>query len=167
MITLHEMTEIDAAPETVWAAIHDYTRRLEWDTMLRRVAVDGQPPSNTTPVRAGSEITQWSKWSAGGVVMTARYDACQPPSGDNDAVATVVMTRGPWFFKHFTAHAVLKRRLDGGTRCWATYKFECRPKLLRAVIKPAVIFMFRRETVARWESLRKYVETGQREAVAA
>lgn len=159
MIELHEVTLIDAAPEAVWKAIHNYSRRMEWDTMLRRVAVDGVAPTAESPVTSGSEVTQWSRWLAGGVKMIARYDECVPPTDECDSVATVQMVAGPWFFRSFHARSVLKRREDGFTRCEASYRFECRPLGLRWIVNRAVTWMFHRETAARWKSLKSYVES--------
>ena len=35
MPAIHESIDIDATPETIFDLIHDYSRRLEWDSFLR------------------------------------------------------------------------------------------------------------------------------------
>lgn len=161
MIELHEITHINAPRRVVWAAIHDYTTRMQWDTLLRRVAVDGQPPENANPITVGTEVTQWSRWRAGDVKMIARYDKHVPPAEGQDGVAIVNMVKGPWFFRSFRALAVLQECDDGSTQCEATYTFDCRPAALQWIVNRVVIWMFQRETAARWKSMQKHIESNR------
>lgn len=155
---IREDTEIDAAPEIVWSAIHDYRSRMEWDSMLRRLAVDGQSPDEAGPISVGSEVSQWARWQAGGVAMIARYTECVPPSNERDGIAAVTMVRGPWFFRSFEATSELTRTATGQTLCEAVCRFDCQPRWLRFLVEPAVRLMFVRETKLRWKSLKAYLE---------
>lgn len=158
MRELTEVTEIDASPETVWEAIHDYRKRLEWDVMLRRVAVDGEDPNEAGVIDVGTVVTQWARWSAGGVMLAARYDVHEPPTSGSNGRASISMVEGPWFFREFTADVRLEPTESGGTRCLARYRFAVRPAALRWIAEPIVVWMFMKETNARWHSLRRYLQ---------
>lgn len=157
-MTLYEQTEIAARPEAVWAAIHDYGIRLDWDTMLRQVAVDGRIAPESCPVGVGTEVTQWARWQAGGVAIQVCYTTYEPPTESSDGLAIVNMIHGPWFFDSFSAEVAIKRQADGSSLCDATYQIECRPRALRAIVEPATRFMFARETKIRWRALKRYLQ---------
>lgn len=158
MCSFIETTEIAVAPSEVWNAIHEYEHRLEWDRMLRDVAVDGVAPKRAAAINAGSEVTQWARWAAGGVMMKVRYLVSRSPTATAAGYAKVEMIRGPWFFRAFTARSELIALDAGSTRSVAKYEFECGPKWLRWVIEPIVLAVFRRETTSRWASLKRYLE---------
>lgn len=158
MCTFIEMTDIAVSPSKVWDAIHKYEHRLEWDRMLRDLAVDGVAPRQAAAINVGSEVTQWARWTAGGVMMKARYLVSRPPTATEAGYAKVEMIRGPWFFRSFTAQSELIALDANSTRSVAKYEFECGPKWLRWIIEPIVLAVFRHETTARWVSLKRYLE---------
>lgn len=162
-MTFREEIEIGAPCQAVWAAIHDYADRLRWDSMLRSLAVDGKSPELARPIDVGSEITQWAKWSAGGVRLTAKYTVYQPPTefapGEfAPGVAEIEMIDGPWFFDSFHAVSKLVPIDNRTTRCEAEYNYNCRPRFLLAAVEPAVRSFFERETRRRWVSLKSWLE---------
>ena len=59
-----ESLQIDAPPETVFAAINDYGRRLEWDTLLRTaevLSVDGHIVNCSTPIVPGMRVRSYAR----------------------------------------------------------------------------------------------------------
>jgi len=155
MPVLSESKEIAAAPERVYAAINNYGRRLEWDTLLRDAEVlsaSGEVLPLNTPLEAGMRVRSYSRWLSGGVVMDTRYTQCQFPD------AKLEMVKGPWFFKNFVATAHLVTNEDGSTCWYGEYDFVCRPRLLRWIIEPIVSWMFLKETRMRADGMRKWLE---------
>lgn len=155
MPRLSETKQLDSPPHVVFAAIHCYGRRLEWDTLLRRVEImseDGESLPRSTPLQAGMVVRSYARWLSAGVVMETRYTACEFPR------ATIEMVAGPWFFKSFEATAVLEASEAGGTVWHGQYEFECQPSLLNWIIEPIVTWMFRRETRLRVAGLKQWLQ---------
>ena len=150
-----ESLQIDAPPETVFAAINDYGRRLEWDTLLRTaevLSVDGHIVNCSTPIVPGMRVRSYARWLAGGVVMDTRYVVCEFPA------ATIEMVAGPWFFHSFRATSRVERTRDGGTKWSGEYDFQSQPGWLRSVVEPIITWKFRRETEMRVAGLKQWLE---------
>ncbi len=154
MAHLIETKEISAPPERVFAAINNYGRRLEWDTLLRHAEVfdvAGVQQPLSTPLAEGMTVRSYSRWLSGGIVMNTVYTLCQFPD------AELEMTKGPWFFESFHAKAHLEET-DGGTLWRGEYTFVCRPRILRCLMEPIVSWIFKKETRMRANGMRKWLE---------
>ncbi|MFN8457514.1 MAG: SRPBCC family protein [Anaerolineae bacterium] len=86
--------EMDAPCETVFAIIHDYDCRLEWDTMLREARLLGGATSAGLGVRSLCTGT----WRSAFLALEAEYIHFEP-----GRVAAVKLTNRPLFFEHFAA----------------------------------------------------------------
>jgi Polyketide cyclase / dehydrase and lipid transport. len=137
--THEESIEIDASSETVFNLIHDYSRRLEWDTLLKDARL------LDAPAAAAGTIARCTAHN--GLAMDTVYVSFNRPS-----VAAVRMVAGPWIFASFAAtirqEAIGERR----TRVTYRYNFETRPRFLYRVVE----WMFARETRKRLRALKEY-----------
>ncbi|MEM7697754.1 MAG: SRPBCC family protein [Verrucomicrobiota bacterium] len=157
MAHLRESKRIGASPAIVYETINNYGRRLEWDTLLRRAEVfdqDGEQVPLNTPLVGGMTVRSYASWLSGGVVMDTVYDQSEFPD------AELTMTKGPWFFEAFRASAHIAENDDGSSRWEGEYWFSCRPRVLRWIVEPIVMWIFRRETRMRAEGMRRWLEGG-------
>ena len=93
---------IPAASADVFRLLHDYTRRLEWDTLLKDACLcEGFTKAG---LHAVSICT--GHWYLGGIAMKTEYVAFHPPH-----VAAVTMLNRPPFFEPSPPQFV--------TRTWA------------------------------------------------
>jgi hypothetical protein len=138
-----ESIEIEATPAAVFDLIHDYSRRLEWDTLLKDARLLDAP--------AAALGTTARCTARNGLAMDTVYVSFNRPS-----VAAVKMVAGPWIFTSFAAtirqEAIGKHR----TRVTYRYNFETRPAFLHWVVER----VFARETRRRLGALKEYMEGG-------
>ena len=86
--------QIPAASSDVFRLLHDYKRRLEWDTLLQSAYLEaGYDEAN---INAVSVCT--GKWQFGGMAIRTRYVAFRPGS-----LAAVQMINSPPLFESFAA----------------------------------------------------------------
>ncbi|HET6327162.1 MAG TPA: SRPBCC family protein [Planctomycetaceae bacterium] len=140
------VVEIIPAPCTeVFRLLHDYTRRLEWDTLLQAAYLtDGD-------TQAGLHATSVCKGRAylGGVEVKAVYVLFRPPD-----VAAIKMVNRAWFFDSLAA--TIRHLADGSSRIEYTYNFSARPRWLRWPLHPVMHAILRYETQRRLRSLRRF-----------
>lgn len=67
--------EIPASSQEVFALLHDYSRRLEWDTLLRAAYLE--PPDIQAELGAVSVCV--GRRRLGGIAVRTRYVAFRPP----------------------------------------------------------------------------------------
>ncbi|MBS1912643.1 MAG: SRPBCC family protein [Bacteroidetes bacterium] len=149
-----ESIHIDAPCEQVFDLLHDYSRRLAWDPFLRRADVLGHAAGRADHrVDVGTRTWCAARRRNGGLGMETVYVTFQRPR-----VAAVRMTRGPWFIRLFGASI---RHVPEGSGCRVTYRFmfETGPRWLAPLMKPIFHRFFERETRARLEALKKYMES--------
>ncbi len=146
---------IEAPALLVFEVIHDYSRRLAWDSLLSQAMV--LPPDTQPDVGVGTRCV--GTWTSCWMVMDTRYVSFQP-----GRVAAVTLAGRTWLFESF--HATIRHEAidEDRSRVDYIYSFACRPKWLAWLVEPVVNVMLRRETVKRLASLRTYVETRQQEA---
>ncbi|MCC5851116.1 MAG: SRPBCC family protein [Verrucomicrobia bacterium] len=142
--------EINRSAVEVFDVIHDYPRRLEWDSLLRKAELcDGARRADL-----GVRSVCAGKWFLGGIAMKTEYI-----SFERGEVAAVKMVNHPLFFRNFAATI---RHEDIGERKSITryiYNFDAKPKPLSAVLEPILDRILRKETRKRLASLKKYMET--------
>jgi hypothetical protein len=145
--------EIDATCAQVFDTVHNYQIRLNWDTLLSSAAIiDG-----STGAGLGVRTLCVGRGAVSGFGMETVYI-----SFDRPKVAAVRMTRGPWFVKDFAASIRHEAGAGNGgiDRSFIVYKFRimARPRWLRPVLDPILHAVFRRETMKRLKSLKRYME---------
>lgn len=148
-----------ASCERTFDLIHDYRRRLEWDTLLRRAYVEGG-----TDIGVGAVAVCTARRILGGYSFRTRYVTFKPPH-----LAAIKLESKPPFFIKWAASlrhepidsddtdAASDHREDMSLATY-TMTFTCKP----AIIEPIAERMFKRETENRLVALANHL---QREAV--
>jgi Polyketide cyclase / dehydrase and lipid transport len=138
---------IPAPAAEVFDLLHNYDRRMEWDTLLRAAyLLDGhrQAGLGVRSVCAG-------KWTLGGISLTTEYISFRAPE-----VAAVQMINRPAFFETFAATIRHAPRPDGSSTIEYNYNFTGRPRWLRFILHPIMNFCFKLETRKRLAALRRH-----------
>jgi hypothetical protein len=132
----------------VFALLHDYDRRLEWDTLLREARLT----RGHTIAEKGATSLCVGKPFFGLVGIETCYLTFVPGS-----IAAVEMINRPPFFEHFAAST---RHEDSGGGSLLTYKlnFSARPRFLRWLLHPIMLAALRYETSSRLEALAEFLQ---------
>lgn len=133
---------VPATCEQAFDLVHDYGRRLEWDTLLRSAqTVGGVPPG------PGVEAVCRARWGLGGLAFRTRYVTYRRPE-----LAAVVLVGRPPLFGSWAA-SIRHRPLPVGSELVYTLTFTCRPRLL----EPLALAAFRWETRRRLRALAAHL----------
>src|SRR5262245_20785249 len=136
--------EMPASCEAVFDLVHDYSRRLEWDTLLRAAFVEGGAPAGKGAVAVCS-----GRWLVGGLTLRTVYVSFRRGS-----VAAVKMVNRPPLFRRWAA-SIRHEALDGRrSRLIYTYHFRARPAWLAFLLEPILARAFPWETRRRLRALR-------------
>ena len=140
-----EVSEIIVAKSAdVFALLHDYDRRLEWDTLLQAAYLtDG-----FARAEQGAISTCVGRRAVGGMALTTRYVTFQPPR-----LGAVKMIRGPWLFESWAASIKHEDLADGNSRITYAWQFQVRPRFLHWLVGPIVNQIFYWETRKRLRAL--------------
>lgn len=139
---------VPAPAAVVFDLVHDYPRRLEWDTLLRRAEVVGdQPPGR------GVETVCTARWFLGGFGFRTRYVTFDRPT-----LAAVVLTRPVLVFRTWAASIRHRDHGDGTSDVTYTLTFTCRPAALAPVAEPLARWAFRVETAKRLRALAAHLD---------
>ncbi len=141
--------EINRTADDVFAIVHDYNRRLHWDTLLKSAVLTGGADKAGPGVR--SVCT--GKWMTGGIAMETEYVSFTPGS-----VAAVKLTNRPLLFQTFAATIRHKPLAEGRSQTTYIYNFEARPAWLRWLLHPVMQRMLLKETRRRLQALKVYAE---------
>ena len=139
--------EVRAPAEAVFALIHDYARRLEWDSMLSEARLLGGARAADVGVRSRCVGT----WRSAYLPMETEY-----VSFKRGRVAAVKLTNHPPFFDRFAATIKHEALANGRSRVTYIYSFSARPRIFAGVLEPIVKRMLDREVRARLEALRDW-----------
>ncbi len=137
---------IPAGRADVFRLVHDYDRRLEWDTLLQSAAL-------TEGAKAGLHAIAVCKgrfW-LGGIEIESEYVSFREP----DVAAVKMVNRAP-FFDSFAATIRHTDLGNGWSQVEYIYQFSSRPSWLRWLLHPVMHSVLRWETRRRLRSLRKY-----------
>jgi hypothetical protein len=147
-VTAHLVVEqrMPAPAAVVFDLLHDYGRRLEWDTLLRRAEVVG----DDAPA-AGVETVCTARWYLGGFAFRTRYVTFRRPD-----LAAVALTGSVLVFATWAA-SVRHRDEGGGSRATYTLTFTCRPRWLAWLVEPVAAAAFRIETARRLAAMSRYL----------
>lgn len=149
MRSIEASIEIQARPEEVFDLIHDYSRRLEWDTFLKEARLlDGAGRAEL-----GVKTRCTARNGFAGFAMETMY-----VSFDRPRVAAVKMTDGPAFLADFAASLRQTEIKPGTTRVTYRFNFSTRPRWLRAILDRLAAALFLRETRQRLRALKRYLE---------
>jgi hypothetical protein len=142
------VSAIIAAPSTaVFDLLHDYSRRLEWDTLLRAAYLtDGH-------TAAGKGVTSVcvGRRSLGSLTFKTVYVTFERPSR-----AAVKLLNAPPFFATWAASIQHQDLSAQESRITYTFHFTVRPRLLRPLLDPLVERLFRWETQKRLRALQRH-----------
>ena len=141
--------DIRAKPERVFDLIHDYGRRLEWDTFLKEACIlDGAGRAGL-----GVKTRCTGRSGFGGLAMETVY-----VSYDRPGVAAVKMTNGPAVLQTFAASIRQAEVAPGVTRVTYRFNFSTRPRWLRPILDRLAAALFLREVRHRLAALKRNLE---------
>lgn len=144
--------EIPATSAEAFALLHDYERRLEWDTLLQSATLcDGWQAAQ---LHARSVCT--GKWYLGSIALETEYVSFNPPH-----IAAVKMANQPMFFETFAATIRHTDLPTGSSKIEYKFNFTARPWWLRWLLHPVMSMVFRWETRKRLRALREYFEASE------
>ncbi len=137
----------------VFALLHDYQRRLEWDTLL----AEAKLTRGSARAQAGATSLCVSKPALGSIGIETRYVTFR-----EGALAAVEMINCPPFFETFAASI---RHEPSGAGSLATYKlhFRAKPRWLRPLLEPVMAIALRHETRKRLLALSRHLARLRRE----
>lgn len=141
--------EINAPAIKVFDLVHDYDRRLDWDTMLTEATILGE----NVEAGVGVETRCVGGWRGLWIPMVTRYVSFR-----RGEVAAVKLTGAPPFFEEFAA--TIRHRKLGENRSSVTYiySFHAKPRFLAPLLEPIMDLTLKREVVGRLASLKRAVE---------
>jgi hypothetical protein len=138
---------VPADCEAVFDLIHDYERRLTWDTLLSAAYLaDGHSRADlgVTTVCVGRR-------SLGGLPLKTVYVAFDRPR-----LAAVKMVNSPPFFGSWAASIRHEDLGQDKSRITYTWTFTVRPRWLAWLLEPLMNRVFQWETRTRLASLREH-----------
>lgn len=133
----------------VFELLHDYSRRLEWDTLLREARLTR---GHTVAAKDATALCV-GKPCFGRIGIETRYLTFQPGS-----IAAVEMINRPPLFETFAASIRHQDEGDGNGSI-ATYKlnFTARPRALAWLLQPFMLLALRHETRRRMKALARFL----------
>jgi hypothetical protein len=131
----------------VFDLLHDYSRRLEWDTLLR----EARFTRGNTAAGVGATTLCVGKPLFGIIGIETSY-----LTFNRGVIAAVDMINHPPFFETFAASI---RHKDTGEGSSVTYRFNfrARPRLLRWLLEPIMLVVLRHETRQRLRALSRFL----------
>lgn len=131
----------------VFALLHDYSRRLEWDTLLKKAYLTR---GHTQASLGATSLCVGKPWF-GLIGIETRYVTFKPGE-----IAAVEMSNRPPFFDSFAASI---RHQDNEHGSIAVYKFQftAKPRFLRWLLHPIMLPQFRSETHKRLQALASFL----------
>lgn len=146
-----EIRETISAPvEKVFALIHDYGRRLEWDTLLNEAYLE---PEFSEACLGAISVCR-GKTVLGGFAVRTQYVSFNP-----GRIAAVKLLNRPPFFDSFAASIRHSRIDDDHSDVIYKLNFSARPAWLRPILHPLMQAVFEWETRKRLRALRDFFES--------
>ncbi len=138
---------VPAGVDATFDLVHDYSRRLAWDTLLRRAYTVGDAPPGP-----GVEAVCSARWSLGGLSFRTRYVTFRRPR-----LAAVTLVNRPPLFESWSASIRHHPLGDGRSEVVYTLTFTCRPRFAGRVVEAVALPAFRWETRRRLRALAAYL----------
>lgn len=142
--TVRETMPVPA--DRVFALLHDYERRLEWDTLLSEAYLS----EGWTRAEPGAIAVCRGRRRIGGLALKTIYVTFVP-----GRVAAVKMINRPLFFDAFAA-TIRHEACGEHSRVEYKFHFTARPRWLRWLLHPLMARVFAWETHRRLRALRGY-----------
>lgn len=143
-----EVSEIIPAPSgVVFDLIHDYSRRLEWDTLLQVAYLD----DGYTNAGPGVTSVCVGRRSLGGLALKTVYVTFNRPT-----LAAVKMVNAPAFFETWAASIRHEDISDHASRITYKFHFTTKPQVLRFILDPLMERVFLWETRKRLQALKAF-----------
>lgn len=154
MVRASVSEEIPASAREVFDLVHDYERRLSWDTLLREAYVESGD-------RAGLGVVTVcaGRWLIGGLRLRTVYVSFVP-----GVVAAVKMLDRPPLFGKWAASIRHEPLGERRSRLTYTYNFRSRPRWLAFLLEPILAVVFRWETRRRLRALRHHFDERRHQA---
>ncbi len=148
---------VGAAREAVFDLLHDYDRRLEWDTLLAAAYLD----DGFVRAETGATSVCVGRRSLGGLALKTVYVVFDRPR-----VAAVKMTNSPPLFA--TCAASIRHEALGPEQSRVVYlwTFTAKPGGLRWLLEPVMNRLFRWEVRKRLRALAGHFATRRAAGVA-
>src|SRR5215470_12284435 len=140
---------IPASSAEVFDLVHDYDRRLEWDTLLSAAYLD----DGFTQAKKGATSVCVGRRSLGGLALKTIYVSFERPT-----VAAVKMVNSPPFFGAWAASIRHAELTPGRSKITYVFQFTARPRILRWLLEPIMNVIFRWETRKRLRALKAHFE---------
>lgn len=139
--------QMPCGAQEVFTVLHDYSRRLEWDTLLQSADLTGGH------AKAGLGVTSLcvGKKSMGSIGIETIYVTFR-----EGELAAVKMINHPPLFESFAASI---RHQDNPQGSSITYRlsFRSKPAWLRWLFEPVMLLLLRHETRKRLVALANYL----------
>ena len=133
--------------EEVFDLLHDYSRRLNWDTLLRVARLTrGHVES-----KKGATSLCVGKPLFGLIGIETKY-----VTFSRGSIAAVKMINRPPFFEHFAA-SIRHEETEHGSMLVYKLQFVARPAVLRWFLHPLMLVFLRYETAKRLKALAAYL----------
>jgi hypothetical protein len=149
MPTAEVKETIPASCEAVFALLHDYRRRLEWDTLLSEAYLE---PEFEKAGKGAISVCR-GKPILGGFAVRTQY-----VSFEEGKLAAVKLLNRPPFFETFAASIRHEQVDDGHSLVIYKVNFTAKPAWLRPVLEPIMRVVFIQETRQRLRALRKHFQ---------
>jgi hypothetical protein len=121
---------IPATSSEVFDVLHDYARRLEWDTLLRAAYLD----DGHTRAAKGATSVCVGRWGLGGFALKTEYI-----SFDRPRVAAVKMLNRPVLFDAWAASIQHLDTGPGQSKIVYTFSFTSKPRRLSWLLDPILL----------------------------
>ena len=131
----------------VFDLLHDYSRRLEWDTLLREARFTG----GHTTAKTGATTLCVGKPLFGIIRIETTY-----LTFTRGVLAAVNMINHSPFFDSFSA-SIRHQDLSRGSSVTYKLTFRARPRYLRWILEPIMMMVLRHETKQRLKALSDYL----------
>lgn len=141
--------EIPATAEEVFDLLHDYQKRLEWDTLLSEAYLELE----FDEAKLGAISVCRGRLILGGFPLRTEYISFQ-----RGKIAAVKLLNHPPFFKTFAASISHKNLSNNYSEIIYTVNFTAKPKFLQFILHPIMMRVFTWETKKRFKSLKRYFE---------
>ena len=147
MLTAEIKEVIPASAVAVFDLLHDYQRRLEWDTLLQKAYLEEDFPESCK----GAIAVCQGRAVLGGFALRTEY-----VSFERGKVAAVKMLNQPPFFDTFAASIRHTDIAENQSEIVYKVNFTARPKFLRRILHPLMKAIFVWETRKRLAALKEF-----------
>jgi hypothetical protein len=145
--TIEIKETIPASADAVFALVHDYRRRLEWDTLLSEAYLE---PEFLEAARGAISVCR-GRLILGGFAVRTRYITFE-----KGKVAAVKMLNQPPFFDSFAASIRHLKISENESEIVYKLNFAAKPKWLRWFLQPAMSKVLAWETGKRLGALKRF-----------